>query len=201
MAAGSNTPIVLVLALLCGVAGGFLGAQLAPGEEQQVARAERYDDSDLRSEIAALREQIQRQQRERLDARASEAATPAPIRDGERDATMPRAEPDGGVDAPQDGLPAWIRDFEPDGYVKSLVKGRFDAGARNKLFTLLSVYGGGAQPDCAASLDCNSDGQADLADALFNLRHRFNGGPPPSLPYPGCDFMLPAECASSTCAN
>ena len=128
----ASTPLILVVAVISGLAGGFLGAQLSPGDEWRTVRAERYDDGELRAEIEALREEIRRS---RIEApRVAEPA--APEARGAPSATAESAD----EDAPASELPAWIRDFKPSGYVESLRNQKFDAKARNKLFTLLSVH-------------------------------------------------------------
>jgi len=132
VAANSNTPLILVVAVVCGLAGGFLGAQLSSGDERRAVRAERYDDGELRAEIEALREEIRRS---RIEV-AREEDQAAPEAPDTPSATAESAD----EDAPVSELPAWIRDFKPSGYVESLSNKRFDAKARDKLFTLLSVH-------------------------------------------------------------
>ena len=42
------------------------------------------------------------------------------------------------------------------------------------------------RPCCDQVTDCNSDGRRDLADWIFLLTWRFNGGPVPGDPFPNC---------------
>ena len=123
---------MLLVAVVCGLAGGFLGAQFSAGDERRAVRAERYDDGELRAEIEALRQEIRRSRIEapRVEDPAAPEAHGAPSAPAKSDAE----------DAPVSELPAWIRDFKPSGYVQSLGNKQFDAKARNKLLTLLSVH-------------------------------------------------------------
>ena len=64
MATNSSTALILVVAVVCGFAGGFLGFKVSSGDERSAVRSDRYDDGELRDEIARLAEQVQRLSRE-----------------------------------------------------------------------------------------------------------------------------------------
>ncbi len=69
------------------------------------------------------------------------------------------------------------------------------------IFLLLSLFGGGTQPECGAAADCDADGELAITDAVFGLNHLFGGGPSPPAPFPRCDTAPVAECAVGTCVQ
>jgi len=74
-------------------------------------------------------------------------------------------------------LPIRARDFvrgdaNDDGHVN----------ITDPIFTLRSLFSGGATPPCADASDADDDGGIDLDDATFTLSFLFRGGPGPPAP-------------------
>ena len=50
-------------------------------------------------------------------------------------------------------------------------------------------------------MDCDSDGEISLSDAVFNLNYLFLGGRTPAAPFPACAAGTPENCEISNCQN
>ena len=50
-------------------------------------------------------------------------------------------------------------------------------------------------------MDCDSDGEISLSDAVFNLNYLFLGGRMPAAPFPACSPGTPENCEISNCQN
>jgi hypothetical protein len=73
------------------------------------------------------------------------------------------------------------------------------------IFTLRSLFMGGAAPGCEDAADADDSGGLDLTDAIFSLEFQFLGGPPPPAPGPETCGPDPTpgdglgECADPKC--
>ena len=54
------------------------------------------------------------------------------------------------------------------------------------VWTLNALFQGGDLGDCLAACDMNSDGSADMVDAIYCFNYRFLDGPEPGAPFPAC---------------
>ena len=53
---------------------------------------------------------------------------------------------------------------------------------------------------CAEACNANDDTEiTDLSDAIFIFSYQFSGGAAPAAPFPGCDLVMGADCAASSC--
>ena len=90
-------------------------------------------------------------------------------------------------------------DNDPDGYdpcvvtilpAPTFVRGNTDGDDQVSLTdvirTLVYLFQGGEQLECADAADVNDDGEVNLSDAAYLLIHLFRGGAPPPAPFPQC---------------
>ncbi|MHC4939346.1 MAG: tetratricopeptide repeat protein [Planctomycetota bacterium] len=127
----NNLGLVLIAAIVGGVCGG-LGVALLSKDDQPKARAERgYDDRALRSEIAALREEMRRSLRERVTAPPTERGDAAPTVDSEVEIERP--------ETPAEVEATARKKFVPSAFVESLRGKTFTVRDSDALVTLLSM--------------------------------------------------------------